>query len=109
MTGMYPRRQGLLARAVKPMLVLVIILGIFALVRLRAAVVSLQYDIGEIEKQKSELMVQRKALQAQFSSMLSMKNIEGRELALVFPDRKRVIYVKREEGGMPYAASMGRK
>jgi hypothetical protein len=108
-TGMYRRRPSLMARAVKPVLVLVFVLGIFGLVKMRAAIVSTEYDIGKLEKQKQELLVKRKAMQAEFSSQLSLKSIEASKLALVFPDRERVIYVRRDEGGMPYKASLRSK
>jgi hypothetical protein len=106
---MYHRKQGILGRAVKPLLILMLLIGVFGLVKMRAAIVSVEYDIGELEKKKAELLTQRKALQAEFSAMLSLKSVEGRELELVFPDRERVIYVKRDGVNKPYAASMRRQ
>ncbi len=103
---MYRRKQSIVVRVVKPVLILVLLVGFFGLVKLRAAIVSVEYEIGKLEKQKVDLLTERKALQAEFSSLLSLRSVEGRELALVFPNRDRVIYVKREEGNKPFATSL---
>lgn len=81
-------------------------MGVFGLVWLRSSVISLEYHIGRMEKQKLEALKQKRAFEADLAALLSIRQVEDGNL--VFPDRKRVFYVKRDKGGIPYAASLRR-
>ncbi|GBE31474.1 MAG TPA: hypothetical protein ENG80_02045, partial [Nitrospirae bacterium] len=86
----------------------VIIIFVFMLVWLKSEVTSLEYRISEHEKERMDLLEQKKELIVKRSDLLSVKNIEYvamKKLGLTFPDRKRVIYVKR--GDMPHNFKAG--
>lgn len=78
----------------------VIIISVFLMIGLKGKITSLEYRISELESQKLHLVKEKKELLVKRSDLLSIKNIEHvamNRLGLTFPDRKRVIYVKREE------------
>jgi hypothetical protein len=105
----YPERRSVLSYCVKPFLCFLLLLGVFGLVWLRSSIVSLEYRIGEIELMKSGALKEQKALAAELAACLSIQKVEDRKVALVFPDRQRVVHVKRDERGLPYTASLRRK
>ena len=83
--------------------------GMFALIGLRTAVVNLEYDIGNMNKQKVGLIRKSKALSAQRAGFYSSKTIEDvatQKLGMSLPDRQKVFFVKRETGASPYKVSM---
>ena len=100
----YPaRKKNVLSYVFIPLLGVLLFVGIFALVRLRSSVVSMEYRIGEIERQKFEAVKEIKALEADMASLLSIGRVG--DTGFLFPERKKVIYVKRDKGGGPYMAS----
>ncbi len=102
----YHRRRGVVSYVLKPFLLLLVLVGVFGLVWLRSSIVTAEYAIGALEKRKAEAMKEAQALRAEMASLLSLKEVDERRLALAFPDRERVFYVKRDEGGIPYTASL---
>lgn len=102
----YRRPRKFFVRLMVPVLALVVVAGLFGLVWLRSQITSAEYRIGKLEAEKQESTRQEKVLYARMSSMLSIQQVSLRGLDLTFPDRTRVIYVKRDEGGKPYAASL---
>lgn len=97
------KRKSMLSYLYIPFLCGVLLIGIFSLVRLRSGVVSMEYRIGEMETFKKEALRERKAIEAELASLVSIAYLEQRGLA--FPDRKRVFYVRKDRGEMPYTAS----
>lgn len=91
-----------------PFLWVLLFLSVFGLVWLRSSIVSLEYHIGEMEMKKAEVLKEKKALAAELAAMISIEQVENRKADLVFPDRQKVVYVKRDDGGIPYAASLRR-
>jgi len=94
---------------VKCGLALYIVAGMFALIGLRTAVVSLEYEIGKMNKQKVALIRQSKSLLAKRAGFYSSKMIEAvatQKLGMRLPERKNVFFVKREVGASPYKVSM---
>lgn len=83
-------------------------MSIFSLVWLRSSIVSLEYRIGEMEMNKAEVLKEKKALAAELAALISIQQVENRKAELVFPDRQRVVYVKRDDGGIPYTTSLRR-
>lgn len=106
--GVYPgRKRNMLSYLYIPFLVAVLLIGVFFLVRLRSGVISMEYRIGEMEAEKKEALRMRKTLEARMVSMASVGYLESS--GLLFPsDRKRVFYVKRDGGALPYTASLRR-
>lgn len=105
---MHPHRSGVLSFLAKPFLILLLLVGIFGMVRLRSGIMSVEYEIGSLEQQMMEAANDAQLLKAELASLLSIKQVDARRISLDFPDRKRVIYVKRDEGGAPYRASLNR-
>jgi hypothetical protein len=102
---MYHRRRNVLVSLLKPVLVFILLTGVFGLVWLRSSIISIEYDIGDLERQKAATIAEAQLLRAELSALTSIREVEERRLALAFPDRQRVIYVKRDHGGGPYTAS----
>lgn len=90
----------------RPLLVCLLLVGIFGIVGLRSRILSLEYEIGAMERHKAGALKEVQALRADLASLLSIKEVDERKISLVFPDRKKVIYVKRDLGGVPHTASL---
>lgn len=93
-------RDSMLWILVKVFFVPMIVLSVFLMVGLKGKITSLEYRISELEKRKLELVKEKKELLVKRSDLLSIKNIEHvamNRLGLSFPDRKRVIYVKKTD------------
>ena len=104
--------SNMLLLILKPLIVALLLFGVFCLVYLRSSVMTLEYTLGELEKKKMSYLRERKMLLAEKTSMLSVKKVEaslGGEGGFVFPDRVRVIHVKIQKGALPYKASFERK
>lgn len=96
------RHRGLFLYLVRPVLVLLILVGIFGLVWLRSNFVSIEYSISELEARKMELLRETKMLMAGRASALSIARVEKTamtNLGLVFPDRRKVLYVDVRKAG----------
>ncbi len=95
----------------KPLSIAMLLLSIFSIVWLRSSFVSLEYSISSLEKKKSVLMKDRKMLAAERASLLSVERFEkvaGNSTVnsgFVFPDRVKVVYVKKAKDNEPYRAS----
>lgn len=98
--------RTILSHLITPALIIVLVLGIFGLVRLRASVTSIEYEIGEMERERMGLMQERKTLHADLAALSSIAMVEARGLSLNFPDRQRVFYVKHRSSETPYTASI---
>lgn len=85
-----------------------LIAGTFALVWLRTAVVNLEYKLGELNREKSELLRERKFIIAQRENLYSARNIEAFavKLGMRFPERENIYYVERIKGVGLYKVSM---
>jgi hypothetical protein len=106
---MYRRRRNTISHLLAPLLCLVLLLSMFGLVRLRSSIVSIEYRIGDMERQRAEALKEKKIMAADLAALLSIGEVENRDVALVFPDRQKVVYVKRDDGGVPYIASLTNK
>ncbi|MBI5050157.1 MAG: cell division protein FtsL [Nitrospirae bacterium] len=83
--------------------------NVFSLVWLGTAVPKLEYKISHLQKQRDEVLREKKLLSAERASVYSMKNIEKiamRDLGMNLPDREKVFLVKRVQGAGSYGASM---
>ncbi len=88
---------------------LYLVAGVFCLVGLRSSAISMEYDIGKLQKEKESIIRERKLLFAQKAGSFSMKNVEDaaiNDLGMSLPDREKVIYVKRMQPAGPREASV---
>ncbi len=90
----------------KPAFIVFLLVSIFVTIWLRAGVVSLEYRIGKLEKKKNEIARDIKVIAAQRSSLLSVGRLETASNRFVFPDRVRVVFVKRTDTGNVSKASL---
>lgn len=102
----------------KPLCVVILLCGLFCLVWLRSSVVSVAYDLRNLEEKKLASLRDTKMLLADRSKLISLANIEssfdkkGRgdyknvSGGFVFPDRVKVIHVKGHKGPEVYKASL---
>ena len=92
---------------ITPFSLILLLVGLFSIVWLRSSFVSAEYTISELENKRIEMLRETKMLMAQKSMLLSMQKVEKtavRNLGLVFPDRKKVVYVKGTEDGVQKAS-----
>jgi len=84
-------------------------LCLFSMIWLRATVVNLEYEIGEFDKMRADLLRERKLVVAQRANFYSTGKIEDvalKRLGMTMPVRQNVYYVKRRLVAGPYRASM---
>jgi hypothetical protein len=96
----------------KPLLIALLLLGVFGLVYLRSGVMRLEYSLGDLEKIKMNYLRERKMLLAEKTSLLSFERLDaslGGSQGFVFPDRVKVIHIKKQKGSLPYKASLERR
>jgi cell division protein FtsL len=82
---------------------------LFAIVWMRAAVVNLEYELGDLDGMRADLSNERKYVSAQRANIYSTEKIEKvalRRLNMKMPDRERVYYVKRSSAAVAFKASM---
>ncbi|MBI5409016.1 MAG: cell division protein FtsL [Nitrospirae bacterium] len=99
------RETGLM----KLCLPLYIVFCLFAIIWLKAAVVNLEYELGELDKKRADLIRERKMVVAQRASFYSTEKIEKAavtSLGMTLPVRGNVFYVKRTQAAVPVKASM---
>ncbi len=106
----------------KPLCIIILLFGLFSMVWLRSGVVSISYDLRNLEEKKMESLKDMKMLLADRSKLISLVNI-GSTLqsqrqrqdsgdykrvssGYVFPDRVKVIHVKKHTGPETYKASL---
>ncbi len=96
----------------KPLIIAVLLVGVFGIVYLRSSVMTLEYSLGELEKTKMNYLRERKMLFAEKTSLLSIEKV-GASLSgsqgFVFPNRVRVIHLNKQKGSLPYNASLERR
>lgn len=106
----------------KPLCIVILLFGLFGMVWLRAGVVSISYDLRNLEEKKMEALKNKKMLLAHRSKVISLANISSTlqsrghgqdngdykrvSSGYVFPDRVKVIHVKKRTGPGTYKASL---
>ena len=81
---------------------------LFAIVWLRASVVNIEYELGDLETQRADLYRDRKIVVAQRASFYSAEKIENvaiKRLGMSLPERENVFFVKRAASAGVYKAS----
>jgi hypothetical protein len=95
-------RTSMVSYTIKPLFVILLLCGLFGIVWLRSNFISVEYTIGELENKKVDRLREAKMLMAEKASLMSMHKVEKtavRDIGLVFPDRKKVVYVKEKNVG----------
>lgn len=80
-------------------------IGIFALVWLRTAVIKLEYQITDLQKQKNSVEREKKLISAERAQIYSVKEIENvatNNLRMTPPQRERLFFVERILAPAPY-------
>ena len=106
----------------KPFCIVILLFGLFGMVWLRAGVVSISYDLRNLEEKKMEALKDMKMLLADRSKVISLANISSTlqrqgqrqdngdykrvSSDYVFTDRVKVIHVKKRTGPETYKASL---
>ncbi|MBA3060505.1 MAG: hypothetical protein FP829_04330 [Nitrospirae bacterium] len=88
---------------------LLILFGIFSIVWLRSSVRTAEYSIAALDHKRMEILRDRKTLMAEKASLLSIQSVKNKgsgKLTLVFPDRVKVVYVKKDGKNTPFKASL---
>lgn len=109
MTRMYQRKRSLCMCLLMPFMALLVVAGIFGIVRIGSGIRSLEYEIGELEAKRVASQKETTALEAQLSSLLSINRVDTQKLGLAFPERTSVVFVKHdtETAGVRYASMQG--
>lgn len=82
---------------------------LFSIVWLKAAVLNMEYELGELDGLKSNLVGERKMMVATRASFYSTEKIEKvaiKRLGMIMPERHNVYYVKRSAPASTYKASL---
>ena len=103
----------------KPVCIIILLLGLFGLVWLRSSVVSIAYDLRALEEKKMASQKETKMLLADRAKVISLASIgssfqgQGQgngdyklvSSGYVFPDRVKVVHIKKHTGPETYKAS----
>jgi cell division protein FtsB len=106
------RRRNRLSFLLKPLCIALLLFALFGLVWLKSNVISLEYNISSLEKKKEECLKERKILFAEKANLQSFETINSSlsgDYVFVFPNRIKVIHVKRQKGPLPYKVSLEKK
>jgi hypothetical protein len=106
----------------KPLCIVILLFGLFGMVWLRAGVVSISYDLRNLEEKKMEALKDMKMLLADRSKVISLANISSTlqsqgqrqdngdykrvSSGYVFTDRVKVIHVKKRTVPETFKASL---
>jgi len=105
----------------KPFCILILLFGLFGLVWLRSSVVSISYDLRALEEKKTESLKEMKMLLADRAKVISLASLgtsftgQGRgdykhvSSSYVFPDRVKVIHIKKQTRPEPQTVSLETK
>ena len=82
---------------------------LFSIVWLRAAIVNLEYELGELDKKRFALLRERKIVVARRANFYSTEKIEKvamKRLGMALPERGNIYYVNASPGVSTYRTSM---
>lgn len=102
-------RSGIFSFFIVPLSIALILFGIFSIVWLRSSVRTAEYSIAALDHRRMEILRDRKTLMAEKAVLLSIQSVKSKgsgKLALVFPDRIKVVYVKKDGKSTPFKASL---
>ncbi|UCH44888.1 MAG: hypothetical protein JSV11_11400, partial [Nitrospiraceae bacterium] len=82
---------------------------LFSIIWLRAAIVDLEYELGELDTKRVALLRERKIVVARRSNFYSSEKIEKvamKRLGMALPERGNIYYVNATPGASTYRTSM---
>lgn len=85
------------------------LIGVFVLIWLRTAVVNLEYELSQMEKQKAVLIREGKSISAEKACLYSAREVEGvaiKQFAMSLPKRENIFFVKKINEAAPYKAAI---
>ncbi|MCC6345624.1 MAG: hypothetical protein IT388_00395 [Nitrospirales bacterium] len=103
------RKESFLIRLLRWLSVAALLFSFFAIVWLRSSVVSVEYSLSRLEKKEADLAKEKKTLVAERANLLYVGRLEAvaaNGSGLVFPDRAKVVYVKRAMKQEPYKVAL---
>lgn len=106
------RKKSMMSLIIKPLCIALLLVGQFSLIWLKSNVLTLEYKIGLLEKMKAEHIKERRLLLADKAGLQSLEKLEASSMendGFVFPDRVRVIHIKRQRGPLPHKASLEKR
>lgn len=112
------RNSNILSFLSKPLYLILLFFSLFGLVCLRSSVVSVAYEIRNLEVKKMGILRDRDLLLAERANLMSLEKINESlsdynrgdsiyaESKYGFPDRKRVVHIKTYKRPGPFNASL---
>jgi len=103
---------AILSFVIKPLLICLIVIGVFSLVYLRSGFLKLEYGLSELDQKKMNYLKERKMLLAEKTSLLSFAKFEGDfngKEGFILPDRLKVVHLSKQKDYAPYKASLEKK
>ncbi len=108
---------NMLSLLYKPLMVACLLLGLFGLIWLRSSIVAVNYEIHNLEEKKMGALTDMKLLLADRAKLMSLAKIDTSlrstaandryaDNGYIFPDRIKVVHVKRSKGVAPYDVSL---
>lgn len=82
---------------------------VFVFVWLNTAVTNIEYEIGQLEKQKTGLIRDGKLLTAEKERFYAIAKVEDtavKQLGMRLPEREKIFFVKKTSEAAPYKVSM---
>ncbi len=113
--------SNMLSLLYKPLCVVILLSGLFGLIWLRSGVVTIAYDLRNLEEKKMDSLKDRKILLAERAKLMSLEKIDASfrgnlqaetRLAAgdnMFSNRVRVIHIKRNSVPGTYKVSLARE
>ncbi len=110
--------SNMLSLLYKPLCVVILLSGLFGLIWLRSGVVTIAYDLRNLEEKKMDSLKDRKILLAERAKLMSLEKIDASfrgnlqadtKLAAgdnMFSNRVRVIHIKRNSVPGTYKVSL---
>lgn len=101
-----------------PLCILLLIFCLFELIWLRSGLVTVAYDVRTLEEKRMEALKETKTLLAARANLMSLEKLEGSfrkngqdektyaSGGYVFPDRLKVVYIKKGRGAEPLKAAL---
>lgn len=90
------QNESFVARIALPVALAAVVFCVFGLVWMRSSIIAIEYEISAIEGAKADAFKQKNVMEAKLASMLSIQQVGMRGMDLSFPDRQKLVYVKRD-------------
>lgn len=105
------RGRRLSASVLKTLLIILPVFLLFSVIWLRSNLVAIEYDMGQLQLQKARLINDRRELAVKRAELASAKKVEyiaADSMGLKYPNRRRVVYLKRGRETGAYTAGLSR-